>query len=107
MSSEGLLGRLGSWCHDRRRLVLVLWIAALFVGNGVAGSVGDAYRQDFLLDGLESTAGFALVKSEFADGSGSSQSGQVVFEAERGVTDPEVRAAMETMLAQAATIDGV
>src|SRR5687768_16726364 len=99
--------RLGSWCHDRRRLVLGLWIAALLLGNGIAGRVGDAYRQDFLLDGLESTNGFLLMESEFADGSGSPRSGEIVFEAERGVNDAEVRAAMETMLAGAATIDGV
>jgi RND superfamily putative drug exporter len=102
-----MLRRLGRWCHDRRGLVLVLWIAALFLGNGIAGGIGDAYRQDFLLDGLESTDGFSLVESEFADGSGSPQTGQIVFEAERGVNDPEVRAAMATMLAEAATIDGV
>ncbi|MEY2450990.1 MAG: putative drug exporter of the superfamily [Acidimicrobiaceae bacterium] len=107
MSTGGALRRLGSWCHDRRRLVLVLWIAALLVGNGVAGRIGNAYGQDFLLPGLESTDGFALVKSEFADGSSSPRSGQIVFEAERGVNDPEVRAAMEAMFAKAAAIDGV
>ena len=99
--------RLGSWCHDQRRLVLGLWIAALLLGNGIAGGIGDAYRQDFLLDGLESTDGFLLVESAFADGSGSPRSGEIVFAAERGVNDPEVRAAMQTMLAGAATIDGV
>ncbi|HEV8545088.1 MAG TPA: MMPL family transporter, partial [Candidatus Limnocylindrales bacterium] len=102
-----MLRRLGSWCHDRRRLVLVLWIAALFLGNGIARGIGDAYRQDVLLDGLESTDGFSLMNSAFADGGGSPQTGQIVFEADRGVDDPEVRAALETMLAEAATIDGV
>ncbi|HVM40230.1 MAG TPA: MMPL family transporter, partial [Acidimicrobiia bacterium] len=102
-----MFGRLGTWCHDRRRLVLVLWIAALFVGNGVASSVGDAYRQDFSLDGFESTDGFSLIESAFADGSGSPQSGQIVFEAEQGVDDPQVRAAMEGMLAEVADIEDV
>jgi RND superfamily putative drug exporter len=99
--------RLASWCHDRRKLVLALWIAALFVGNGVAAGVGDAYRQDFSLDGFESTEGFTLVESEFADGSGSPQSGQIVFEAEQGVDDPAIRAAMEAMFAEVADIDDV
>ncbi len=102
-----MFSRLGTWCHDRRRLVLVLWIAALFVGNGIAGGIGDAYRQDFSLDGFESTDGFTLVESEFADGSGSPQSGQIVFEAEQGVDDPAVRAAMEAMFAEVAEIDDV
>jgi putative drug exporter of the RND superfamily len=102
-----MFSRVGTWCHDRRKRVLVLWIAVLFVGNGIAGGIGDAYRQDFSLDGFESTDGFTLVDSEFADGSGSPQSGQIVFEAERGVDDPSVRAAMEAMFAEVAAIDDV
>ncbi len=102
-----MLTRLGKWCFGHRRLVLGLWIAALFVGNGVAGAIGDAYRQDFSLKGFESTEGFALVESEFDDGSGSPQSGQIVFEADQGVEDPEVRGAMESMFATVADIDDV
>jgi RND superfamily putative drug exporter len=98
---------LGTWCHDRRKLVVVFWIAALILGNAIAGAVGDAYRQDFSLDGFESTDGFSLVESEFADGSGSPQSGQIVFEAEQGVDDPAVRAAMEELFTFVADIDEV
>jgi putative drug exporter of the RND superfamily len=102
-----MFSRLGTWCHDRRKLVLGLWVAALFLANGVAGGIGDAYRQDFSLEGFESTEGFTLVESEFADGSGSPQSGQIVFQAEQGVDDPEVQAAMEEMFAAVAEIDDV
>jgi RND superfamily putative drug exporter len=102
-----VIGRLGLWCHDRRRMVVVLWIAALIVGNGIASSVGDAYRQDFSLKGFESTEGFKLVESSFKDGSGSPQSGQIVFETEQGVDDPAVRAAMESFFARVAEIDEV
>jgi putative drug exporter of the RND superfamily len=102
-----MFARLGRWCHDRRRLVLGLWILALFLGNGIAGAVGDAYRQDFSLEGFESTEGFSLVETEFADGSGSPQSGQIVFQADQGVTDPEVQAAMEELFAEVAEIDEV
>jgi RND superfamily putative drug exporter len=102
-----VFARLGAWSHDRRRLVVLLWIVVLFVGNGIASSVGDAYRQDFTLEGFESSEGFSLVESSFDDGSGSPQSGQIVFQAEGGVDDPEVRAAMETMFANVAEIDDV
>ncbi len=102
-----MFSRVGTWCHDHRKRVVVLWIAVLFVGNGIAGGIGDAYRQDFSLAGFESTDGFALVESEFADGSGSPQSGQIVFEAEQGVNDPAVRAAMEAMFAEVGAIDDV
>jgi RND superfamily putative drug exporter len=102
-----VFARLGPWCHDRRRLVVVLWIAALFVGNGIAGAAGDAYRQDFSLEGFESTDGFTLVESAFDDGSGSPQTGQIVFQAEQGVDDPTVRAAMEDLFARVEEIDDV
>ena len=102
-----MLSRVGTWCHDRRKLVLALWIVGLIVGNGIASGVGDAYRQDFSLSGFESTEGFTLVESEFEDGSGSPQTGQIVFRAEQGVNDPAVRAAMEKMFAAVATIDDV
>jgi RND superfamily putative drug exporter len=102
-----MISRIGMWSHDRRKLVVVLWLVALVVGNGVANSIGDAYRQDFSLSGFESTEGFTIVESEFDDGSGSPQSGQIVFEAEQGVDDPEVQGAMEDLFAQVAEIDDV
>jgi len=102
-----VFARLGPWCHDRRRLVVVTWIVVLVVGNGIAGGIGDAYRQDFSLEGFESTDGFTLVQSEFDDGSGSPQSGQIVFEAEQGVEDPAIQAAMEELFTEVAEIDDV
>jgi putative drug exporter of the RND superfamily len=99
--------RLGSWSHDRRKLVVVLWILALVLGNGIAGSIGDEYRQDFSLEGFESTDGFTLVESQFDDGSGSPQSGQIVFQAEQGVDDPAIREEMEALFAEVAEIDDV
>jgi RND superfamily putative drug exporter len=102
-----MIGRIGRWCHDHRRLVVVAWIAMLVLGNGVAGGVGDAYRQDFSLDGFESTEGFTLVESSFDDGSGSPQAGQIVFQAEQGVDDPAIRTEMEALFAEVAEIDEV
>jgi RND superfamily putative drug exporter len=102
-----MFGRLGSWCHDRRWVVVVLWVGSLILVNVIAGGIGDSYRQDFSLDGFESTEGFTLVESAFDDGSGSPQSGQIVFEAQQGVDDPEVRAAMEGLFAEVAEIQDV
>ena len=102
-----MFARLGPWCHDRRWRVVIGWVVLLFVANGVAGGVGDAYRQDFSLDGFESTDGFTLVESSFDDGSGSPQSGQIVFQAPQGVDDAEVQAAMEALFADVAEIDDV
>jgi RND superfamily putative drug exporter len=102
-----MFSRLGAWCHDHRRLVLAGWVVALVLANGVAGSIGDAYRQDFSLEGFESTEGFAVAEAAFTDGSGSPQTGQIVFEAEQGMGDPEVVAAIEAMLTEVAAIEDV
>jgi len=102
-----MFSRLGTRCHDHRKMVLILWIVALFASNGIAGAIGDAYRQDFSLDGFESTEGFDLVETRFDDGSGSPVSGQIVFEAEQAVGDADVQAAMEDMFAAVAEIDDV
>jgi RND superfamily putative drug exporter len=82
-------------------------VLVLFVGNGVASGAGDAYRQDFTLDGFESTEGFELATTEFSESDGSPAQGQIVFEAEQGVDDPEVAAAMEELFAEVAEIDDV
>jgi len=89
--------RLGTWCHDRRKLVLLLWIVVLVAGNGVAGAVGESYRQDFTLKGFESTDGFELLEDEFPGGPTSPQFGTIVFQAEPGVNDPAVRDRMEAL----------
>jgi RND superfamily putative drug exporter len=102
-----VFARLGLWCHDHRRLVVALCIAVLFVGNGVASGVGEAYRQDFSLNGFESTDGFTLVEESFDDGSGSPQSGQIVFQADQGVDDDAVRSAMEDLFTKVEKIDDV
>ena len=101
-----MFSRLGPWCHDRRRLVLGLWIAALFISNGIASAVGDDYRQDFTLPGAESTEGFDLLDANF-EGQGAGQTGTIVFQAEQGVADPEVQSAMEALFDDVATMPGV
>ena len=102
-----MFARLGPWCHDRRRLVVILWVVIVFAGNGIASGIGDAYRQDFSLEGFESTDGFNLIESKFDDGGGASQSGQIVFEAKQGVDDPAVRSAMEELFSRVSEFDEV
>jgi putative drug exporter of the RND superfamily len=100
------MARLGAWCHDRRRLVLAAWIVALLLSNGIAAGAGAAYHQTFGVDGAESTAGFDILEAEFR-GEGAGQIGTIVFRAEQGVDDPEVRAAMEALFAKVADLEGV
>jgi putative drug exporter of the RND superfamily len=93
-----VFARLGTWCHDRRWLVVGLWVAALLVGNGVASAVGDAFRDEFNLPDSESKTGFDILDEHFG-GEGTGITGTIVFEAPQGVDDPEVRSQMEDLFA--------
>ena len=88
--------RLATWCHDRLWLVLGIWIAAIVVSNGIAGSVGEDYRQDFKLPGADSTAGSELFAEQF-DQDVAFNSGTIVFQAEQGVDDPDVQQPMQAL----------
>jgi RND superfamily putative drug exporter len=101
-----VFGRLGGWCHDHRRIVLVGWVLALFVAGGILGSVGSAYRADFNLPNVESRQGLDVLKKDFG-GQGTGESGTVVFRADAGVNDPSVRGVMEPFLGQVAGVTGV
>jgi len=91
--------RLGTWCHDRRWPVLGLWALALAVLGAVSAGLGADYRQDFGGIDTESQRGIDLLTERF-DGVGAGLSGSIVFRAEQGVDDPEVRAAMEAYFAE-------
>jgi RND superfamily putative drug exporter len=93
-----VFARLGTWCHDRRWLVIGLWVAALVVGNGVAGAVGDAFRDEFNLPDSESRTGFDILDEHYG-GEGTGITGTIVFEADQGVDDPQVESQMSDLFA--------
>jgi len=101
-----VFSRLGTWCHDRRRLVLGLWVGVLVVGFAVSGAVGDAFRDEFNLPDVESKTGFDILDDNFG-GEGTGVVGTIVFQAEQGVEDPEVETAMQALFDETAQLDGV
>ena len=101
-----MFSRLGTWCHDRRKLVLGLWVGVLGFGFAVSGAVGDAFRDEFNLPDVESKTGFDILDDNFG-GEGTGVVGTIVFQAEQGVEDPEVEAALQGLFEETAQLDDV
>jgi RND superfamily putative drug exporter len=101
-----VFSRLGTWCHDRRRFVVGVWVAVLVLGNMVAGAAGDAFRDEFNLPDSESRDGFDILDEHF-EGAGAGTTGTIVFQAAQGVDDPAVQREMEALFAEVAEIEDV
>ena len=98
--------RLGTWCHDHRWRVVLLWVAALFVLGGLSSAIGTDFKEDFNGPDVESQVGFDTLDEHFG-GQGAGLSGTIVFRADQGVTDPEVRDAMSALFADLDARDDV
>ncbi len=101
-----MFSRLGTWCHDHRRLVLGLWVAVVVLGFAVAGVAGSAFRDEFNLPDVESRQGFDILDEHFG-GQGTGAVGTIVFVADQGVDDTQVRAGMQDLFAEVADIPDV
>ncbi|MCU1483553.1 MAG: putative superfamily drug exporter [Actinomycetia bacterium] len=101
-----MFARLGPWCHDRRWLVLIVWVVVLIGINGVAGVVGNDFKNDFNLPNVESKQGLDLLNDRYG-GQGAGLVGTVVFEADQGVDDAQVKSAMTKLFADIAEIKDV
>ena len=95
-----MFARLGPWCHDNRKRVLIFWIAALVLVNGISGIVGNGFRDEFNLPDVESKKGFEILEDDFDDQQGTGFRGSIVFRYEPGVRDPAVQAAMQDLFAK-------
>jgi RND superfamily putative drug exporter len=101
-----VFSRLGTWCHDHRKLVLGAWLGVLLFGFAVSGAVGNAFRDEFNLPDVESKTGFDILDDNFG-GRGTGVVGTIVFHADQGVEDPQVEAAMQALFDEAAQLDDV
>ncbi|MPZ71428.1 MAG: MMPL family transporter, partial [Actinobacteria bacterium] len=97
-----MLKRLAQWSYRRRWTMVGIWILALILSITLASTLGGEYSEDFSLPGTESQTAYDLLTDKFPQASG--ETVDVVFEAEAGVADPEVQAAVEAALAE---IEGV
>jgi len=100
-----MLVRLADWCYRARRLVVVIWIAALVGAFALAGAFGGEPRQDYLQPGSESKTALDTLKDRYPQRAGDTVA--VVVHAEAGVSSPDVRARAAEIFAHVADGDHV
>ncbi|WP_169813714.1 MMPL family transporter [Nocardia pseudobrasiliensis] len=77
------MGRVGGWCYDHRRAVLVGWILAVLAVIAVSIGFGSSFRNDYGGDG-ESAQAQAVLRHAFSAQAG--DSAQLVFHSSDPVT---------------------
>src|SRR4051794_27874445 len=74
--------KLAAWCHDRRRTVIGLWVAAFVVFGVLWATAAGDYVNNFRLPGTESQRAYDLLKDRFPQQAGDTAS--VVFAVKAG-----------------------
>src|SRR5919106_2684869 len=91
-----MLERIARTSYRRRRLVLLAWILVTAGLIALSGTAGGEFRNDFELPGSESDGAIDILnKGGFGERSGAS--GMIVFRADEGVDQPDVRRTMENL----------
>ena len=73
---------LAAWCHDRRRTVIGLWVAAFVLIAALWATAAGEYVNNFRLPGTESQRAYDLLKDRFPQQSG--DTANVVFAVDEG-----------------------
>jgi putative drug exporter of the RND superfamily len=103
-----MIPRLARFCFRQRRIVLLAWVLALVVAGTLSATIGLDYKTEFRQPNSESADGFAVLQKNFPEaGGGGGFGGQLVFQSEKGVMDPSVKAQMEKFFATAAKLKGL
>ncbi|MGW3040355.1 MMPL family transporter [Kitasatospora sp. NPDC001159] len=106
------LYRLGRWAFVRRRLVTLLWVAALAVCGVLAAKAPAAPDDGFSMPGTEAQKAFDLMNERFPGGHADGASARLVFVAPSGqkiTAQPNQQAVEKTVaeLAHAEQVTGV
>ena len=91
--------KLAAWCHDRRRTVIGLWVAAFVVSIGLWATAAGEFVNNFQLPGTESQRAYDLLTERFPEQSG--DTANVVFAVDQGdVLDAANRPQIEAVRAE-------
>ena len=101
-----MLARVGVWCFSNPRKTVAGWVAIIVAVVVAFLVVGSAYDSRFETPDSESRSGREVLTQYFGDRAGRA-GGAIVFRAESGIHDPEVRAAIEGMLSEVTALEGV
>jgi putative drug exporter of the RND superfamily len=94
-----MLKRLARLCYRRRWRVVAAWLVFLVAVSVFSSAAGGVFRNEFSLAGSESKEASDLLEERGFD-TRAGFSGQVVFQADQGVADPDVQRAMEDLFAR-------
>ena len=82
-----------------------MWLLVLVAVVVASRGVGEAYSGTLGIAGTESQTGADLLVEHF-DGLGAGPGGTIVFRAEQGIDDPDVRAALSGLFAEVDALEG-
>ncbi len=101
-----MLVKLGRWSFQRRWWAVGLWVLSLITVMLVARAANGTFEGNPSSPESDSSTGFDIIKEQFPD-FGSGYTGTVVFQAEQGVDDPEIKAAMTELFEAIDTMEGL
>ena len=97
---------LARWSVRHRRLVVAIWLTVLIGLTAISQSVGSSYKDSFSLNGTQSFDALNLLQKVAPKASGDRE--QIVFAVKQGkLTDPAVRARVESTLAKVGALSDV
>src|SRR5215210_4439027 len=92
---------LAAWCHDRRRTVIGLWVAAFFVFAALWATAAGEFVNNFQLPGTQSQRAYDLLKEKFPAQAGDTATAVFAVK-DGGVLDDGNRAPIERARAEIA-----
>ncbi len=94
-----MLTTISTWCFDNKGKAIAIWFAGLVAVFAAAGVAGPSFGATSDVPDSDSGDGIEVLSTYFAHLGSGSPSGTIVFEADQGVDDPAVQAAMEELFA--------